>query len=341
MSLDMPTSHLVSTRTIQHIAHLVEQLGGNIDVLCKEVGTERKDIENMQAWIPYAALVQLMELAAKQCQRPDFGLLLTDMQQPVNMGALGLLMRSGSSLGENLSYLTRFYHLQNQSVKILLQRGDPVCQLIREDLWLGKLPTFQHCTLTFAHALKAVQYFLGDHWRPAFITFTYAPPSNRSHYEAYFKCPVEFEQPTNAFGISSKDLDRKLSGSSPQVKQHLQGLVSKLAKSTELTLVQNVKHLTRHLLHGDQCTQEYVAHLLQLHPKQLQRSLRESGTSFREIRADSRLALAEHFLKDSDIPLTTVAEMLGFSELSAFSRAFKAKHSQSPKDWRRLQADKI
>ncbi len=338
--LDMPSSHLASTRPIQHIARLVEELGGDIDVLCREVGVERAVIEDMQAWLPYSKVVGLMEQAAILCQRPDFGLLLTDIQQPINLGALGLLIRSGDTLGENLEYVSRFYHIQNQSVKIILQRGEAISQFIRDDLWLGKLATFQYCTLTLAHALKAVQYFLGDNWKPAFVTFTYAAPVNRSDYEAYFQCPVEFEQPSNALGIPTQDLDFKLSGASPQVKQHLQRLVSKLAGLTELTLVQNVRHLTRHLLHGDQCTQEYVAQLLQMHPKQLQRALREKGTSFREIRADARLSLAEHFLKDSSIQLTTIAEMLGYSELSAFTRAFKSKHGQSPKDWRRQKGER-
>nr|WP_277345764.1 AraC family transcriptional regulator [Pseudomaricurvus alkylphenolicus] len=330
----MPDSHLVSTAPIRHIARLVEQLGGDIDPLCQLVGLERNVIEDMQVRIPYPALVKLMEAAAQQCQRPDFSLLLANMQHPYNMGPLGLLANSGENLNETLDYLTRYYHLHNQSVKLLLQRGETYSQLIREDLWLEKLPTFQYCTLTFAHYYLNMRYALGEDYKPAFVTFTYSAPVNRGDYEDYFQCPVEFEQPINAFGFHSYTLDIKLTRASTQEKKYLHDLVHRLAKSTELTVVQNVKLLTRHLLHSDNCSQEYIAQLLQIHPKKLQRALKDSGTTFREIRADSRLALAEHFLKDSDIPLTVISEMLDFSELSALSRAFKSKHQLTPREWR-------
>lgn len=330
----MPSSHLVSTRPIQHLSRLIKQLGGDINLLCQQVGTHPHAIADMQARLPYNQITLLMELAAQHCNCPDIGLRLADIQQPVNLGALGLLMKSGETLTESFGYLSQFYHLQNQSVKILLLRDDPNAQLVREDLWLEKLPTFQYTTMTFAHCLKAMQMYLGDDWRPDYVTFTYAAPANRSDYDDYFQCPVEFEQPINAIGFPSYYLDINIVAEYASQKDYLQNLVQKLSKSTELSLLQNVQHLTRQLLHTENCTQEYVAQLLEMHPKKLQREIRQAGTCFRDIRAQARLALAEHFLKDTSIPLTTIAEMLGFSELSAFSRAFGHKHQLSPKQWR-------
>lgn len=330
----MPSSHLVSTRPIQHLSRLVKQLGGDIDDLCRRAGTDQTVINNMQARLPYSQITQLMELTAQHCHCPDMGLRLADIQQPVNLGALGLLMKSGETLTESFGYLSQFYHLQNQSVKILLLRDDTNAQLIREDLWLEKLPTFQYTTLTFAHCLKAMHMYLGEDWRPDYVTFTFAAPHNRTDYEDYFQCPVEFEQPTNAIGFPSYYLDINIAAEYASQKDYLQKLVHKLSKSTELSLLQNVQHLTRQLLHTENCTQEYVAKLLEMHPKKLQRDIKQAGTCFRDIRAAARLSLAEHFLKDTSIPLTTIAEMLGFSELSAFTRAFSRKHHQSPKLWR-------
>jgi hypothetical protein len=78
--------------------------------------------------------------------------------------------------------------------------------------------------------------------------------------------------------------------------------------------------------------------LMAMHPKTLQRELHHQGVSFRALRARARLDAAEHYLRDSTIPLTRIAEMPGFSELSALSRAFKTRHGISPAVWRATHA---
>jgi AraC-like DNA-binding protein len=94
------------------------------------------------------------------------------------------------------------------------------------------------------------------------------------------------------------------------------------------------KRLIQLSIHSDNCTQLAVARELGMHPKKLQRALRRHQLSFRDLRAEVRLDLAERYLKDSDLPLTIIAEILGFSELSCFSHAFKSRHRVSPLAWR-------
>jgi len=95
-----------------------------------------------------------------------------------------------------------------------------------------------------------------------------------------------------------------------------------------------VKLLIQQSIHSESCTQTAIAKELRMHPKKLQRELSRHQLSFRELRAEVRLDMAERYLKDSDIPLTIIAEILGFSELSCFSHAFKTRHRVSPLTWR-------
>ena len=71
-----------------------------------------------------------------------------------------------------------------------------------------------------------------------------------------------------------------------------------------------------------------------MHPKTLQRKLNDHGATFRELKVEVRLDMAERYLKDSEIAITTIADILGFSELSSFSHAFKTRHRISPAAWR-------
>jgi len=83
----------------------------------------------------------------------------------------------------------------------------------------------------------------------------------------------------------------------------------------------------------------YVAAQLGFQPRTLQLRLKEQGTTFSDLLRDVRLELAETLLKQSDLSMTEIADRLGYRELSAFSRAFKAHCGMAPKTFRlRLNA---
>jgi AraC-like DNA-binding protein len=71
-------------------------------------------------------------------------------------------------------------------------------------------------------------------------------------------------------------------------------------------------------MHTADCTQAGIAGVLSMHPKALHRELKCRGATFRVLKAEVRLDIAERYLQDSEISLTTVADILGFSELSSF-----------------------
>jgi len=75
-------------------------------------------------------------------------------------------------------------------------------------------------------------------------------------------------------------------------------------------------------------------------PRQLQTELKRHDTSFDEVLTRTRRALAERYLRDSDLPLTEIALMLGFSELSAFTRAARNWLGMPPSQWRQQVRDR-
>ena len=93
--------------------------------------------------------------------------------------------------------------------------------------------------------------------------------------------------------------------------------------------------ITRHLVEGN-CTCKRVASTLGLHPRTLQRRLREEDESFEAIKDDVRRDVALQYLQRPDISLLQVTEMLGYSETSVLSRSCVRWFSASP---RRLRND--
>ena len=80
-----------------------------------------------------------------------------------------------------------------------------------------------------------------------------------------------------------------------------------------------------------------VARELNLGERTVQRRLALEGTSFEDVLAATRRSVAERLLSDTQLPLTDIAFMLGFSELSAFTRAAKRWHGVSPRQFRSMR----
>ncbi|WJO24406.1 AraC family transcriptional regulator [Pseudomonas soli] len=74
---------------------------------------------------------------------------------------------------------------------------------------------------------------------------------------------------------------------------------------------------------------------LKISSRSLQRYLLTQGTSFQALLDGTRQAMATRLLRDATINLTQVAELLGYTQLAAFSRAFSRWHGLSPQQWKR------
>src|SRR5262249_21828347 len=78
-------------------------------------------------------------------------------------------------------------------------------------------------------------------------------------------------------------------------------------------------------------TKPTIARRLGMSPRTLQRHLAGEGTTFKDLVADARMQLARNYLAQRRVPVTEIAFVLGFADVSAFSRAFKRWTGQSPR----------
>ena len=85
----------------------------------------------------------------------------------------------------------------------------------------------------------------------------------------------------------------------------------------------------------DDCRQDRIAALLGIHPRTLQRRLREEGTSFEAIKDTVRRDTALHYLRERRLPLVHVAQALGYAEVSTLSRSCHRWFAASPRQLRK------
>ncbi|MEP1595516.1 MAG: AraC family transcriptional regulator, partial [Halieaceae bacterium] len=100
-------------------------------------------------------------------------------------------------------------------------------------------------------------------------------------------------------------------------------------------MLSRVRNYIRRKIGSNLCNLESCAQFFDMHPRALQRALSGQDVTFKQLLLELRMEVAEHYLQSSTLALSDLTEMLGYRNLSAFSRAFRNSHGESPEQWKR------
>ncbi|HKY92905.1 MAG TPA: AraC family transcriptional regulator ligand-binding domain-containing protein [Nevskiaceae bacterium] len=187
---------------------------------------------------------------------------------------------------------------------------------------------------TIAKFGRALMRGQGDFRR---VTFQHARPDYADQYDAVFRVPVLFGQSHNALEFDPQLLDRPLEGAFHVLHQQAELRVAR--RLSERPPPEDVATRLEHVLERKPSLLAQglpqAAAELGLHPRTLQRRLREANLRFGEVQARMRRRLAETWLADPAITIETISERLGFADRRSFTRAFSAWTGSTPSEVRR------
>jgi len=329
--------YLVRSEVLAGFEDLVRELGADPEPLYRQAGLTAALMSNPDQLVPCANVSTLLDIAAQALGRNDFGLMMGGRRKVFQIGLLWPLVSHCPSVEQALKAATKHLHLHNQGILWQLEVAGDHALLTRVDRVPSEVPTFQWAVYCTCSMFVGLQALCGKNWRPSSVGFIHPPPLDRHAYDRFFGVKVEFNREFNLIDFPASDLAGVLAGPNSrlyaQLNKQIQALEDEYERQEDFC--SKIKLLIEQRMHSSDCTQTGIARVLSMHPKALQRELNSRGANFRELKAEVRLDMAERYLKDSEIPLTTVADILGFSELSSFSHAFKIRHRLSPAEWRK------
>jgi AraC-like DNA-binding protein len=168
----------------------------------------------------------------------------------------------------------------------------------------------------------------------------HSAPKSLATHRRLFGPNIYFDRDFNTVVFDRTDLDRPNPIADPAMAREIERYVGKLAGSAQAPLPERVSDTIRALLSTGRGTVELVAQQMGLDPRTLQRQLAAQGVSFIDLLQEVRMDLTGPYLEDSDRPLAEVAELLGFSALSAFSRWHRTHYGCSASDRRKVARSK-
>ena len=287
--------------------------------------------------IPFAKLVSFYELAAALTGDEAFGLHVGENIDATAFDVLGYSVINSANLGEGLARAVRYHSiwtdgaaldLQDHGARVVLnyQYLDPSIREHRHD-----------AEMTFAAIIALGRAVTDTDWHPEYVNYQHSKPRDVSEHQRIFRCRIRFGTESNEFVVNSSVLRLPIKRADPRLcavlDQHAEALLTRYPYHNDL--IGRTREIIRNELNGGNPAIEGVAHKLGMSPRTLQRKLREHDTSHQHLLDDLRKNLALRYLDEPSMAIGEVAYLLGFSESSAFHRAFKRWTGQTPREYRR------
>lgn len=309
------------------VVDFVRGFGVEVTGLLESVGLSPAVLDNPANRIELSRFCTLFERAADRCGRPDIGLEFGARYRPENLGFLGYLAASAPTLSRAIEEFARYLpqHQQGTFMDIEPCFGDRVgvsYSIVDRSVTERR----QDAELSLAVILNLLRAALGNDWTPDEVHFAHAKPGEGARrHEAVFGAPIYFQQNCNRIILPRSLLDRPMPKHDPLLHELILAEFRKLAPTAgnRIDIVSAVQHHIERQLPEGQCGLETVAAACGLTPWTLKRRLHDAGTTFQQLLARTRHTLATRYLVDDEMSVTETALALGYSEVSAFSRAFR------------------
>lgn len=329
----------VATTSSRALLAACQQLGLASDDLLSTAGLTAAQVEDPDGRLPVEAVSALWHAALVQSRDPGLGLRIA---MAVPFGAyrvIDFLAASAPTVGDGLTRVARYFPIINSALswEIVDEAGSKRLSIVHPGI-PGELPR-PYAEYALAVTILHCRHASGFDWPLEEVCFAFAaPPSAEAHARA-FGCPVRFGQPRNAFVIAQATWDLPSLTPSSDLLRTLEAHASTLLSSLDVvreTTGQVARAIVDELEGGDPSLVT-VARKMALSPRTLQRRLAIEGTSFAEVLDTTRRHVAEAYIKDRALALSEVSYLLGFSEPSAFTRAFQRWFGVAPRQFRMNQ----
>jgi AraC-like DNA-binding protein len=306
----------------------------------RSVGLDVGDLAVQDTWIPAAAVARLLENSAAASGREDFGLRLAEFRRLANLGPLTLVIREEPDLRSILHMLIRYEHSYNQAIRIRLSEAGGLAT-IRVDLELGEpVVTRQSIDLAVGVLHHIHRELVGARWEPLSVCFSHPAPADISTHRRVFGPVIRFQAKFDGIVLRASDLDAPNTVADPLLRGYAHQILGSMMPPDGVTTVATVRELIEVLLPSGRCSVAAVARSLAVDRRTVHRRLTESGETFSSLVNDIRADLAQRLVPNPRRSLTEIAQELGFSEPSAFSRWFRVQFGCSPTEWRKRAADR-
>ena len=299
-----------------------------------EVGIDVTLFDNPENTISFIKVGQLLKLCVKHTGIPHFGLLVGQHAGPDSLGRLSEFAIHSPNVESAL---------QNMILHLCIHdRGGIPTLTMNNALTIMRYVIYQAlqeggsqiCMIAITNICNIMRALCGETWAPSQVMFTHSQPDDIHPYTSFFNSKVIFNADANALVFPDRWLRKPILGADPQQYNALVQEMTTIKSQMNIDLLEQIRSLMYPLIVSGKCSEEQLAQILSIHPRTLNRRLKEQKTTFRSLDAEIRYDISKQLLTESKTTILGISIILGYADASIFTRAFRRWSGITPKAWR-------
>src|SRR5215475_8164919 len=330
---------MISVSAATGLLEAIATRGGDSDQILRKFEIDSSAFSEPEGFIPSSIFAGVLEAAAQETANDYFGLHLGENYNPRNIGPLVYVVLNSPTIRTGIENFERYLRVYNEAAKWFFtsEENQGYIRYLLTDLGINSLRHSNEHGMTIA--FNMLRMMVGSHWAPKEVQFAHEAPKQTSEHLRIFNAPVSFGCKTNAIVIDRQFVEREVPAADQRLyqilKRYLDQVLSEMPR--EDSLLASVRRATAETMRDGNLNLARVAKQMAMSARTLQRQLKERGVDFKQVTDETRRRFAINYLKERKNTLTEVAFLLGYSELSAFNRAFKRWTGSTPLDYRRSE----
>lgn len=317
----------ISNTLVRSLILITEMFGVQVEDILDGSGISKEQLNDLDGVVSEKSYDSILARCASLVKNEHFGLMLGQKLTLHQLGVIGYLMMNAETFSAALEAYRKFQKSLGESIVLSWSVSDSTARIVC--LSYGGELSGQHRIESFLAAIKSAgQELTGKELKVIKWGTTYKPRANSVPYQEIMgSAPVQSDE--NFIEFQKEYLDLRIINSSPELTSVFEGqLQEKITRAN--SFVREVRReLLRRIGKEKAVLGEDIAKHFALSERNFQLKLEKENVSFREILEESQADFALRFLKAGS-PIAEIAYALGFSEPSAFQRAFKRWTGMTP-----------
>ena len=323
-----PTSLASWTRALRR---QLDALGLDGNALCREAGLDPQWMDDPNARYPLSATTRLWGLAVTASGDPAIGLRVSRFVSPTTFHALGYALVASGSLREVFERIVRYHQMVSDALVLELTRNADRYRFVLKVPPGSPQPAVEAIDAFAAIYVRTCRNRLGRDYAPLAVHLRRPAPVDPEPWHKVFRCDLVFDAADDCLEFGLHDFERHLDDTPPELAAPPKPTLTQLQP---LTWERKVLGAIEAQLPEGEPSAERVAQALHLSLRSLQRHLADEGCRFDTLLNECRENLALLHLRDPQCSLSEISYLLGFTDASSFSRAFKRWTGLTPGQFR-------
>lgn len=271
---------------------------------------------------------------------PGFAVRVGQQMKIEDYGVLGLSWRTCSWAGEIFDRSERYFKILSDTYVFKVEKlGDISKVYLYRDAHRRGVELSNEATISAT--VVVLKAMTETDIAPVNVTFKHNAPRDMTSYHEAFKCPILFNQPHNTIAYKTTDLEIRTAKADESINKFLLERVEEEAKGLDINIdktATDVAGLIKDALPSGIPSITQIGEHLGMSSRTLTRRLSSVGFTFRDLVKNTQEELAKDLLKNTPRSIAEIAFQTGFSDQSAFNRAFKRWTQLSPLEFRKTSA---